>query len=211
MYYFLIKKVWTCIKFFVFKPIHFSCLIATPLSIAETLFWHEDIHVLNFLGCSFSSSIPNPIRSILIKNFRILNHIWILFLIVNLFVFTKPEKELEKILLVVVMPPVFHPSRLSRHGHHPRSLPAANTKGRGDAQTSTQDERTTTDDRIRWHTMEKSRLLSALWFFGPWVYACFVTVMAWPIVKNHLYAHWWFDVHLYSKIFTAYICDYVHH
>uniref|UniRef100_A0A0E0RC52 Uncharacterized protein n=1 Tax=Oryza rufipogon TaxID=4529 RepID=A0A0E0RC52_ORYRU len=43
-----------------------------------------------------------------------------------------------------------HPGRHPRHGHRQRSSPAANMKGRGDAEMSTWDERAATNDWLRW-------------------------------------------------------------
>nr|BBF90150.1 hypothetical protein [Oryza rufipogon] len=67
---------------------------------------------------------------------------------VEKFVLSKLEQE--KILLAVVMSPECHPGRHPRHGHRQRSSPAANMKGRGDAEMSTWDERAATNDWLRW-------------------------------------------------------------
>uniref|UniRef100_A0A0E0DCG2 Uncharacterized protein n=1 Tax=Oryza meridionalis TaxID=40149 RepID=A0A0E0DCG2_9ORYZ len=92
----------------------------------------------------------------------------------------KTRKEHEKIMPVVVVPLEFHPGHYPQHGLHQRSSPAANTKGRGDAEMSTQDEHTTIDDLLRWQAMRKIFATDALWTVIILVLSVyvFVTIMA---------------------------------
>uniref|UniRef100_A0A0E0KLX5 Uncharacterized protein n=1 Tax=Oryza punctata TaxID=4537 RepID=A0A0E0KLX5_ORYPU len=69
------------------------------------------------------------------------------------------EKESEKILPVVVAPPECHPGHRPRHGHRQRSSLAANTKGRGYAETSTWDEEHATTDNRLWRQAMAGRNL----------------------------------------------------